>query len=59
MNFTPEIEEITGYRTNLRIISNLADKRLARSKAKFPIKRLAREGFSGDEVAERYLREPY
>lgn len=52
---TPLLEEITGCRANLRIISNLADKRLARSKAKFPIKKLAREGYSGDEVAERVL----
>jgi hydroxymethylglutaryl-CoA reductase len=52
---SPEIEEITDCKTNLRIISNLADKRLAKSKAKFPVKELAREGFSGEEVAERIL----
>jgi hydroxymethylglutaryl-CoA reductase len=52
---TPLIEEITGCRANLRIISNLSDKRLAKSKARFLIKRLAREGFSGEEVAERIL----
>jgi hydroxymethylglutaryl-CoA reductase len=53
---SPEIEEATGCKTNLRIISNLADKRLARAKAKFPIKELAIEGFSGEAVAERILR---
>jgi hydroxymethylglutaryl-CoA reductase len=52
---SPEIEEITGYKTNLRIISNLADRRLARAKARFPIKLLEKEGFSGNEVAERIL----
>jgi len=52
---SPEIEEITSCKTNLRIISNLADRRLAKSKCKIPIKELAREGFSGDEVAERIL----
>jgi len=48
-----EMEEITGYEANLRIISNLADRRLARSKARFPIERLARKGFGGEKVAER------
>jgi len=52
---SPAIEEITDCKTNLRIISNFADKRLARSKAKFPIKELARENLPGEEVAERIL----
>ncbi len=52
---SPEIEDITDCKTNLRIISNLADRRLARSKCKIPVKELAREDFSGDEVAERIL----
>lgn len=52
---SPVIEEVTGCKTNLRIISNLADKRLAKSRAKFPIKELARENLSGEEVAERIL----
>jgi len=52
---TPEIEEITGHKTNLRIISNLADRRLAKSKCRIPIEELEREGFNGDEVAERIL----
>lgn len=52
---SPEVEEITGYKTNLRIISNLADRRLAKSKCKIPIKELSREGFSGEEVAERII----
>jgi hydroxymethylglutaryl-CoA reductase len=52
---SPEIEDITGNAVNLKIISNLAVKRLARSKCKIPIKELARENFSGEEVAERIL----
>jgi hydroxymethylglutaryl-CoA reductase len=51
----PEIEEVTGYKTNLKIVSNLADKRLAGAKGRFPIKRLERENFSGEEVANRIL----
>jgi hydroxymethylglutaryl-CoA reductase len=42
---SPNIEEITSSKINLRIVSNLADKRLARSKAKFPIDLLAKSGF--------------
>lgn len=53
---SPEIEELTGYPTNLRIISNLADQRLAHSKARIPTKKLGREGLTEDEVAERILR---
>jgi hydroxymethylglutaryl-CoA reductase len=52
---SPAIEEITGHKTNLRIISNLADRRLTKSRARFPVHKLAREGYSGDEVAERIL----
>jgi hydroxymethylglutaryl-CoA reductase len=51
----PEIEKITGYKTNLKIVSNLADKRLAGAKCRIPIKKLERENFSGEEVAERIL----
>jgi hydroxymethylglutaryl-CoA reductase len=50
-----KIEESTGSRVNLKIVSNLADKRLARSKAKFPIKNLGRERYSGNEIADRIL----
>ena len=41
----PLIEEITGGKVNLRIISNLASKRLVRSKAIFP-----KEALGGEEV---------
>ena len=51
----PKIEDITGYKTNLKILSNLADMRLVKAKGRISIERLAREDFSGDEVAERIL----
>ena len=41
----PLIEEITGGKVNLRIISNLASERLVRSKAIFP-----KEALGGEEV---------
>ncbi len=51
----PVIEEITGGRVNLRILSNLADRRLARAGFRLPLEVLAREGMSGGEVGERLL----
>lgn len=51
----PLVEEITGGRVNLRILSNLADRRLARARAVFPAEALALEGFPGDEVAYRIV----
>ncbi len=48
----PRIEELTGGRVNLRILSNLADKRLARARALWPKTALATEGFSGEAVVK-------
>lgn len=48
----PLIEEITGGRVNLRILSNLADRRCARARCAIPDGLLAGNGFSGEEVAE-------
>jgi hydroxymethylglutaryl-CoA reductase len=48
----PLVEEITGGKVLLRILSNLADRRLARAKAVIPIQALAAEDFQGTEVAE-------
>ncbi len=45
------IERITGGRVRLRILSNLADLRLARATCKIPFDSLADFGFSGAEVA--------
>ena len=45
------VERITGGRVVLRILSNLADRRLARARCRVPEGALAREGYAGDEVA--------
>jgi hydroxymethylglutaryl-CoA reductase len=62
----PVIERVTGGRVNLRILSNLADRRLARANFKLPIEHLESYGFSGEEVALRMVeasrfaeRDPY
>jgi hydroxymethylglutaryl-CoA reductase len=47
----PVIEEITGGRVGLRILSNLADRRLARAACTIPADALACEGFPGERVA--------
>ncbi len=46
----PLLEEISGGRVNLRILSNLADHRLARATARIPLAALAHDGFSGEQV---------
>lgn len=47
----PRIEQLTGGRTNLRILSNLADRRLARASCAIPEGWLAQDGLSGEQVA--------
>src|SRR5216683_2109866 len=47
----PLIERISGGRVQLRILSNLADHRLARATCRIPFDALADFGFSGAEVA--------
>ncbi len=51
-SLAPEVERITGGRVRLRILSNLADKRLARAEGRVKIARLARAGWTGEEVAQ-------
>jgi hydroxymethylglutaryl-CoA reductase len=48
---SPLVEKITGGRVKLRILSNLADKRLARASVKIPFSNLGYSSFSGNEVA--------
>lgn len=48
----PRVEAITGGRVLLRILSNLADQRLARARCTIPVDALAFEAFSGEEVAQ-------
>ena len=48
---SPLIEKITDGRVRLRILSNLADKRLAKASVKIPLSKLGYRHFSGEEVA--------
>ena len=47
----PTIETLTGARVRLRILSNLADLRLARAEVSVPFSALDMTGFSGRDVA--------
>ena len=51
-HLAPKIETITGGRVNLRILSNLTDRRRARAEGVIPAELLARNGFSGAEVVD-------
>jgi hydroxymethylglutaryl-CoA reductase len=48
---TPLVEELTGGKVWLRILSNLADRRLARASCRIPVPALADFGCTGDEIA--------
>jgi hydroxymethylglutaryl-CoA reductase len=48
----PMVETITGGRAHLRILSNLADHRLARAACTIPPELLAFDEFSGEQVAQ-------
>ena len=49
---TKPVEELTGGRVHLRILSNLADRRLAKASVRIPISALAFERFSGERVRD-------
>ncbi len=51
----PELERLSGGRVGLRILSNLADRRLARAHCRVPASALAMEGLSPDEGVQRIL----
>ncbi len=51
----PVVEKITGGRVNLRILSNLADRRLARARCVVPAKALETADYAGPLVAERIV----
>lgn len=51
----PMVEEITCGRVNLRILSNLADHRLARSTCTIPTSALAFDQFDGEFVRDRII----
>jgi hydroxymethylglutaryl-CoA reductase len=48
----PRIEAITGGQVHLRILSNLADRRLARARCSIPVEELAFDDFTGQEVRD-------
>jgi hydroxymethylglutaryl-CoA reductase len=48
----PKIEAITGGKVHLRILSNLADRRIARTRCTIPVKELAFDSFSGEDVRD-------
>jgi hydroxymethylglutaryl-CoA reductase len=48
----PLIEQITGGKVYLRILSNLADRRLARASCRIPFKLLADFGMEGKDIAQ-------
>ena len=51
----PLVERITGGRVRLRILTNLADRRLARARCTVPLESLAFEGWSGEAVRDGIL----
>lgn len=46
------VEALTGGRVHLRILSNLADRRLTKSACRIPVKELAFERYSGEDVRD-------
>jgi hydroxymethylglutaryl-CoA reductase len=48
----PQVEAITGGRVHLRILSNLADRRIARARCTIPLKELAFGDFHAPEVRD-------
>jgi hydroxymethylglutaryl-CoA reductase len=48
----PRVEAITGGKVHLRILSNLADRRIARARCTVPLNELAFDDFSGEEVRD-------
>ena len=51
----PLVEEITGGRVVLRILSNLADRRLARARCTIPAQALRGDEVAGETVVQRIL----
>ncbi len=48
----PFVEQVTGGKVYLRILSNLADRRLARATCRIPVKLLADFDLPGEEIAQ-------
>jgi len=52
----PQLESLTGGRAHLRILSNLADRRLATASCKIAPKSLAFQEYSGEEVRDGIIK---
>ena len=52
---TPDVEELTGGRVHLRILTNLADQRLARASCTIPLQTLAFGDYTGEHVRDSIL----
>lgn len=48
----PRVEALTGGRVHLKILSNLADRRLARARVSIPASELAFDAYSGEQVRD-------
>lgn len=48
----PQVEGITGGRVHLRILSNLADRRIAQARCTIPLEELAFDDFSAEQVRD-------
>ena len=51
-SLAPLLEQLTGGRAHLCILSNLSDRRLATAEVYLPVEALAMEGFSGEQVRD-------
>lgn len=51
----PAIEQLTGGRVHLRILSNLTDRRMASARCVIPLQELAFNNFSGESVRDGIL----
>ncbi len=54
-NLAPRVAAITGARVHLRILSNLADRRLARAECSIPLASLAFDNYSAETVRDGIL----
>lgn len=48
----PQVEAISGGKVHLRILSNLADRRIARARCSIPIEELAFDDYTGESVRD-------
>jgi hydroxymethylglutaryl-CoA reductase len=51
----PQVEKITAGRVNLRILSNLSDRRMAEASCHIPVEALATDSASGQEVVRSII----